>query len=440
MAETNNISAPDATLRQWAELAERSPADLRREISSATMDQLTQLADTFDVLKKSPTDEAKKVIQERLDQLKQQYTVDKYLEEIGKRFKLARLLGLQEKKVPQTDSFERNLYYTLSLPAKWGNQLASLGFTGFSAIALNYLGGYGERKCGEIEIADAIQENKIVGEIITFNGINSAEWSDWKEVVTQKLASTNRAERKMRSLKAITKEFIELTRQEQNLDGASRPDIMVTMESLLDIETLRKRVEDKRAKQTTNDKETKLAEDWKPADVASVKAGTPPSAKKEKGHWTVTTPDSALDRTLQTAVISLNGAESITIVSASEAGELDMEKKQVLVPVGTLPADLDRMNRVLAEGSVNRLSKIIFAPAKAMPTTNPLQAEYYKGTLTLAANDQRFEAALKLRGLEPILASAGDNEKLEFVNGSTWQKKADTFPARPAPATPPPAV
>ncbi len=481
MSETNNSPAATTStdnIRRWAELAEKNPNDLRREIASATMEDLDKLAGVIlDVVKKPPSDEAKKVIQERLDQIKIDYHIDKYLEELEKRGRLARVLGLQGKSKEPPSSYnapadylryiadgtkdipvlnwitgfgkdmdgrklERSLFGFLALPAKLGNQLTSiLGVTGMPGLVLSYMGGFGEKKIGEMDIEDGIKKTATAGENITFGGISSEGWTQWKALVTEKLGKRE----KMPSLETTTKEFIQLTREEQSLDGASQPTIAVTMEALLDIDTLRKRVEGKRTKQGDSDKEAKMGAEWKPADVAAVKIGTGCSAKKEKGRWIVTAPADKLDagkpvkaetRILQEAIAAMPLAESVTIVTAEEPRVIDLEEKDAKIPLGTDAKDIDVMNRVLNIGAVGGLAKIVFARPGALPTGDPLQAEYAKRTLIVSANAQRNNAVMQLRGLEPLLATATDNEQFEFLNGGTWQKKTVTFPPLPAPVAP----
>ncbi len=433
---------------QLAEVVKSQPEKLRGQIAASTLDQLDALAKVIEEKKISVRVDSIAAIQERVEALKTAETTDQHLAELASRLHLVRLLDIKAPPEASTSKFdfaasllqgvvERTKdvpilkHITSFLKGVKGRSLerifntilatfeknptaattAGTALLGPIGLLVGTLGlNFGARKrLLEIDVLDAIDTEKLVGEKVTFSGIAPGDLEKFKD----KLATANIPE--------LTTKYL---RDQRKLIAAGSP-ISVTLEAILNPEE----TQTKLAEQALETKKNAVIEKLKPLDIALVTFGSPVSAKRNNaGRFEITIPDtdnsvtSPEAKTLQEAMKSLSNAKEITIVSDKERLTIDIIDKTIRIPVNT-PAITDTLNRGFSYTN-ERLEKIVFATPAELPT-GTMQAKFDAGTLLLGAHPSRTQALDQISGLEPLLASAQNGTLFTFNNGS-WA--APTLP------------
>ncbi len=297
-------------------------------------------------------------------------------------------------------TFEKNP--TIATSA--GNaMLGSLGLL-IGTLGLNF----GARKrLLEIDVLDAIDGEKLVGENITFSGVAPGDLEKFKD----KLTTANIPE--------LTTRYL---RDQRKLIAAGSP-ITVSLEAILNPEATQKKL----AEQALETKKNAVIEQLKPLNIALVTFGSPVVAKRNNaGRFEITVPenDAAMAspevRKLQEAMANLTNAKEITIVSEKEHLTLDLATKTAAIPVNAAGIT-ESLNRGFSYSNP-RLEKIVFATPAELPI-GIMQAKFDSGTLLLGAHPLRTQSLEQISGLEPLLASAQNGTLFTFQNGS-WAAPA----------------
>ncbi|MBP7114279.1 MAG: hypothetical protein KBA40_02380 [Candidatus Peribacteraceae bacterium] len=437
---------------QLAEVVKSQPEKLREKIAASTLDELDALARVIDEKKIAVRVDSIAAIQERVDVLEKAQAIDQHLAELNSRLHLVRLLNIKAPAEPATSkldfvasflrgtaertkgipvlSFVTGLFKNTkgrSIERAWNTVLATLeknptvattagtAFLGPIGLLVGTLGlNFGARKrLLELDMLDAIDREKFIGEKITAAGIAPSDMDKFKD----KLATAN--------IPQLTSAFV---RDQRKLVPAGTP-ITVTLEAILSPEKTQTQL----AEQQVEIKKNAVAEKLKPLDIALVSFGTPVAAKKNgAGRYEITLPDkddaisSPEVRKLQEAMTVLTNAREITIGLEKERLTLDVSAKSALIPVNALLTD--SVNRGFSHSNA-RLERIIFATPAELPIKT-MQAKFDSGTLLLGANAYRTQALEQISGLDTLLESAQNGALFVFNNG-TW-----TTPATPIPASP----
>lgn len=262
------------------------------------------------------------------------------------------------------------------------------------------------RKLMEFDVLDAIDQEKLAGESITFAGIAPADIDRMKE----KLTNANIVD--------LTRKYI---RDQRKIVPAGQQ-ISVTLEAVLTPEQTQSKI----AEREVQAKKNRIMDAWKPLDIASIEFKSPISAKKNgAGRFDVsipesdiagTTPNSTSARKLQEAMTVLTNAKEITIVPETERLTIDLRTKSVLVPLNA-PVLTDSVNRGFAISNP-RLERIVFGTPAELPIKT-MQAKFDAGTLILGANEARMQALEQISGLDGFLESAQNGSIFAFAGG-TW--------------------
>lgn len=460
--------APQATpsnpnkVSQWAEIAEKAPTDLRKEIAQATLDELNELAKL--ILEKRQLEvnmHVREAIAERRRKLEENKGFDTSLSKIESRLYLARLLEIRApaKEEPSTlDSMvagslrwvgektkdwwgmkdfseglrnlkgrdlERSFYNLLAFFGKMGQAIPGVSF-----LPIGLVLKFGERKVAEMDVGDTINEKRFAGEKITFAGISSAEWDRWSAANAEKA----RTGQPVPLLPDLTKTYIDGLRRENYLQGKLTDPLNLTFTGIVDQkgrETVVKSMEDDRKKQ-------EIIAAWKPAHVTDIKAGTPPAAVRSGAGWTVTAPEadmtakgpySSQATLLRDAMRELAEAKEIAVVAETERCEIDVERKIVRIPARADMPDMETLHRVMMNGKKNpSITKIVFGKHGDLPYATCLARFTGGGTLTVSAHQNRNFA---LESIDKIpLSSARDGDEFEFDRTTGWKPAPQGVPIR----------
>jgi hypothetical protein len=442
-----------AKIHDWADVAEKNPQDLKERIKAASLLDLDELSRVIiETRRMTVNEEARKAVRERVEELNQSKDVEQHLEQLKQLVHLLRLLQIKAPPVAEEPSTVDAL---MAQPLRWladktkdvpvlkyltgfgknvkGRSIERIFYGSLSSISknipqtilwvlplgslLNGAGDYGNRKIAELDIQDAISRVRLVGETIHFTGSSAEEWEQWK-----KFAAEKETKKETVTVGSMTENYIRSIRDEQRLRGNAEGTINVSLAAIINPEGRKNVVT---ALEDTQ-KKKKFAEQWKPAEVAAITFGDGVAAKKEGGTWSITVPEKQLQtdgkpntaetRLLQSSIAGIPAAAELTIVTAIERCEIDLEKKSVKIPVGMEPA-WDSLNQAVMKGSMDRCAKIVFA--KGEMRTDIMRARFNErdgGTLTLSNRPERIDALAKIGALN--LSAAVDMNEFEFRNGS----------------------
>ncbi len=433
---------------QLAEVVKSQPEKLREKIAASTLEQLDALARVIEEKNISVRVDSIAAIQERVDALKTAETTDQHLTELASRLSLVRLLNI--KAPPEVSTSRLDFAASLlnvaaertkdipvlkhitgflkgvkgrSLERVWNTILATFeknpavassagtAILGPVGLLIGTLGlNFGARKrLLEIDVLDAIDNEKLVGENITFAGVAAGDLEKFKD----KLVVAN--------IPALTSTYL---RDQRKLVAAGSP-ITVTLEAILNPET----TQTKLAEQAVETKKKAVIDALKPLEISLVTFGASVSAKRNNaGRYEITLPenDTALTspeaRTLQEALKKLPNAKEIIIVSERERLTIDIIEKSIRIPVNA-PEITDALNHGLSYTNP-RLEKIVFATVE-LPT-GTMQAKLNDGSLLLGANTSRTQALELISGLGPLLANEPNGTIFTFQNGSWAAPKLPT--------------
>lgn len=431
---------------QLAEVVKSQPEKLREQIAASTLDQLDALAKVINEKNIAVREDSLAAIRERFDALTTSEKTDEQLTALGSRVDLMRLLEIKApvtaepsrldfiasifsgaaertKDIPVLNfvtGFFKNLKGR-SLERAWNTVLATVeknpavastagtAFLGPVGMLIGTLGlNFGARKrLLELDVLDAIDREKFIGEKITFAGVAPGDMEKFKD----KLATAN--------IPQLTSAYL---RDQRKLVPAGAP-IPITLEAILNPE----KTQTELAERQIDIKKNAVAEQLKPLDIALISFGSPVAAKKNgAGRFEITLPDkddamsSPEVRTLREAMKILTNANEITIGTDKEKVTLDYTTKGVVIPVNA-QALLDSINRAFSF-SHERLQKIVFGTPVDLPT-GEMQAKFDSGTLLLGAHSSRTQSLEQLSGLTALLTNAQDGALFTFKGGS-WTGSA----------------